>query len=66
VSLLIAADNTKLAPPTTAVCAVLGNRLTLMGGKLTATVTDAFFVESATEATVTLTVHAWDSEAGGA
>jgi hypothetical protein len=65
-SLLIVADNAKFAPPATALCAVVGNRATMMGGKLTATVTEAFFVESATDATVTLTVHAWDSEAGGA
>jgi hypothetical protein len=47
----------KVAPAIT-FCAVMGNSVTAMGGRLTATVTDAFFVESATEATVMLAVHA--------
>jgi hypothetical protein len=46
------------------VCAVLGEIVTTIGG-LTATVTEALLVESATEATVMLAVHGWESEARG-
>ena len=65
VSLLMVADSASAAPPATAVCAAFGERVTAMDG-VTATVTEARLVESATEATVMLAVHGWESEAGGA
>jgi hypothetical protein len=62
--LLSVAEKATVAPPATTVCAVLGEIVTTIGG-LTATVTDALLVESATEATVMLAIHCWESEAGG-